>query len=79
MNPWPVSLQSRFSTRPSPALRLAFHLVLYTGQRRGDVIAMKWSDYAGEKLKITQEKTSEDISISITKSSRTCSFDQADK
>jgi integrase len=68
--PWPLSLQLRFLDAASPSLRLAFYLLLYTGQRRGDVIAMKWSDYDGEKLRIWQEKTSEEISIYVHKNLR---------
>jgi integrase len=45
-----------FLNAASPPFRPAFHLLLYTGQRRGDVTGMKWSDYDGEKLTITQEK-----------------------
>jgi integrase len=68
--PWPVSLQLSFPNAASPSLRLAFHLLLYTGQRRGDVTGMKWSDYDGEKITITQEKTSETISIYVHKKLR---------
>lgn len=37
--------------------RRAVLLALYTGQRAGDCIAMCWSDYDGEAIQVTQEKT----------------------
>lgn len=37
--------------------RRAVLLALYTGQRQGDVLAMKWSDYDGQGIQVTQEKT----------------------
>jgi integrase len=41
---------------PEP-LRRAIVLALYTGQRQGDVLAMNWSDYDGEGISVTQQKT----------------------
>ena len=35
----------------------ALILALYTGQREGDVLAMRWSDYDGEAINVVQEKT----------------------
>ncbi len=37
--------------------RLAFSLMLYTGQRRSDVHRMTWADVAGEQITVTQLKT----------------------
>jgi integrase len=44
-------------------LRRAVVLALYTGQRRGDLIAMQWSAYDGVKLRLTQEKTDRPLVI----------------
>ena len=41
---------------PEP-FRRAMVLALYTGQRAGDCIAMRWSDYDGSAIRVTQEKT----------------------
>lgn len=41
---------------PEP-LRRAAVLALYTGQRQGDVLAMRWSDYDGEGINVIQQKT----------------------
>lgn len=38
-------------------LRRPVVLALYTGQRRGDLIAMPWSAYDGAKIRLVQEKT----------------------
>lgn len=38
-------------------LRRPVILALYTGQRRGDLIAMPWSAYDGAKIRVTPEKT----------------------
>lgn len=38
-------------------LRRAVVLALYTGQRRGDLVAMPWSAYDGRKIRVMQEKT----------------------
>jgi integrase len=37
--------------------RMMFMLLLYTGQRIGDVLAMTWTDYDGDYIKVVQEKT----------------------
>lgn len=38
-------------------LRRAVILALYTGQREGDCCAMKWSQYDGTAIEVSQEKT----------------------
>jgi integrase len=43
--PWPPELIERFLARPS--LRWAVKLALYTGQRRSDLVKMKWSQFDG--------------------------------
>lgn len=47
-------------------LRRVVVLGLYTGQRRGDLCAAKWSDYDGEIIHFVQRKTKADISIRVT-------------
>jgi integrase len=63
--PWPVSVQRTFLQAANPTLKLAFHLLLYTGQRRADVVAMKWCDFDGKKIHIAQQKTAETVSIHL--------------
>jgi integrase len=40
-----------------PRWRLLLMLLLYTGQRIGDVLAMTWADYDGDYIKVVQQKT----------------------
>lgn len=37
--------------------RRAILLAVHTGQRRGDLIALPWSAYDGQRIRLTQEKT----------------------
>ncbi|RAU21103.1 integrase [Paramagnetospirillum kuznetsovii] len=45
------------------AMSRAIVLALWTGQREGDCIAMRWSDYDGTGIKIVQQKTGEKLYI----------------
>lgn len=47
----------------SEPLRRAVILALYTGQRRGDLIALPWSAYDGRTIRLKQEKTGETLVI----------------
>lgn len=44
-------------------LRRAVILLLYTGQRRGDVCHMTWADYNGSRIRVRQQKTGEPLVI----------------
>jgi integrase len=44
-------------------LRRVVVLALYTGQRRGDLVAMKWSAFEGESVSVRQEKTGAELVI----------------
>jgi integrase len=63
---WPDDVIDRFDARAiaeRPDLhrfRLGLH---YTGQRGGDVVAMKWADYNRGKIHVMQEKTGERVWI----------------
>jgi integrase len=46
-------------------LRRAVVLGMHTGQRRGDLIAMRWSDYDGAAIHIVQEKTGTELVIPV--------------
>lgn len=52
-------------TDPSGARwRMMFLLLLYTGQRIGDVLAMTWADYDGDYIKVVaQEKTGAKVDV----------------
>jgi integrase len=55
--PWPAELIERFLREARPSLCWAVKLALYTGQRRSDLVKMKWSDFDGEYIQVRQQKT----------------------
>jgi integrase len=61
--PWPEEVMAAFDANAAPAMRLAFLLLLYTGQRRADVVKMKWSQFDGESIEVLQQKTGEPLVI----------------
>ncbi len=64
--PWPEAALERFHQQGRGAARLAFMLALYTGQRKGDVIAMRWSDIDSDGyISVEQSKTGAKLEIPI--------------
>jgi integrase len=61
--PWPPELIERFLQEARPTLRWAVKLALYTGQRRSDLVKMKWSDFDGEFIQVRQQKTGAAVSV----------------
>jgi integrase len=55
--PWPQDVLDRFGDGAPAHLRLAFLMLLFTGQRIGDVVAMQWGHFDGERIAVKQEKT----------------------
>jgi integrase len=68
--PWPPELIERFLREARPSLRWAVKLALYTGQRRSDLVKMKWSDFDGECIRVRQLKTGAPLSIPCHKELR---------
>jgi integrase len=58
--PWPDEVIAKFQyhVRANTTARLALLLLLFTGQRVGDVAAMKWGQYDGKGIGVRQQKTS---------------------
>jgi integrase len=58
--PWPDDIIAKFEdhVRANSIARMALLLLLFTGQRVGDVAAMKWSQYDGKGIGVRQQKTS---------------------
>ena len=52
---WPIGTRER----------LAYALHLYTGQRKGDVRRMSWSDIEGGAIRVRQEKTGAELWVPI--------------
>lgn len=50
----------------TPAAQRVIRLALYTGQRQGDLIAWKWSDYQNEMLHLRQSKTGSRVTLPVS-------------
>ncbi len=62
---WPeTALQNAHDKLTGPG-RIAFMLALYTGQRRGDVLAMRWDAITNSGITIKQSKTGAELWIPI--------------
>jgi integrase len=62
--PWPDDVLAAFDAHAPGHLRLAVLLLLYTGQRRSDVVQMKWSQFDGEMIEVAQQqKTGEYVAV----------------
>lgn len=61
--PWQVIQQAKAELRAD--LWWAVALALYTGQRLGDVLAMRWSHIAAGRISVVQEKTGKRLLIPI--------------
>jgi integrase len=62
---WSPEVIEKFEAAATPSLRLALYLLLYTGQREGDVIAMQWDHIRDNMIRIKQQKTDEVVWIDI--------------
>lgn len=51
--------------QPGTRAHLALMLLLYTGQRRSDVVRMGWHDVRNGVLSVTQQKTGQDVHIPL--------------
>lgn len=63
--PWPEAALERFHVDARGAARVAAMLALYTGQRKGDVLAMRWSDIKDGGIRVKQAKTGAELFIPI--------------
>jgi integrase len=45
--------------------RTIYALALYTGQRRGDLVRVRWDDCAGDRLPVVQQKTGKKLILPI--------------
>ena len=51
----------------NPPIKLAAFVALHTGQRRGDLLALRWSQYDGAGLSLVQQKTKAKVYVPCTK------------
>ena len=64
--PWPDELVASFRKSAPPELVLVMELAAGTGQRGSDVVSLLWSQYDGQRIRLRQQKTKEDVGIPCT-------------
>jgi integrase len=62
---WPEDVLAAGLASSHERTRLAIHLLYFTGQRIGDVMAMRWSDIRGGVVAVRQQKTDKPLLIPI--------------
>jgi integrase len=63
--PWPEHVLKAALASDDATVRLLTHLLYYTAQRLGDVLAMQWSDITGDRMLVRQKKTGKVLSIPL--------------
>lgn len=64
--PWPEDKIEKFRQHADARTLLIFELLLGTGQRIGDVLAMKWADIEDGGIRVKQEKTKAALWVPFT-------------
>lgn len=64
--PWPLDLIEVARATAKGRDLLLFELLLGTGQRIGDVLAMRWSDMDEDGIRVSQKKTGAKIYVPLT-------------
>ncbi|MCD2324976.1 tyrosine-type recombinase/integrase [Sphingomonas sp. IC-56] len=54
---WTTVDEEAFYNKAPPHLHLALTLALWTGQRQGDLLALRWGDYDGTHIRLIQRKS----------------------
>ena len=63
--PWPAASLETFAEKSTGASRTAYYLALYTGQRRGDILKMRWADIKDGGIALKQSKTGVELWIPL--------------
>lgn len=63
--PWPEHILAAALASDKPRVKLATHLLFYTGQRIGDICELRWSDIRSDRIELKQQKTGREMSIPI--------------
>lgn len=58
---WPDDVLDAALATDDREVRLAVSLLLFTGQRIGDVLRMRWSDIRDDMIEVTQQKTGKTV------------------
>lgn len=62
---WTEDHVSRFAATAPAHLRRALVLALWTGQRQGDLLAMKWEAYDGQRIRVAQSKSGAKVTVPV--------------
>lgn len=62
---WTKDDEANFLASAPPHLHLALILALWTGQRQGDLLALTWPQYDGERIRLKQGKTGARVVIPV--------------
>ncbi|MCP4108308.1 MAG: tyrosine-type recombinase/integrase, partial [Desulfobacteraceae bacterium] len=77
-NIWtPTQIEILRQKAPEPIIR-AMLLAFYTGQRQGDLLRLKWSDYDGIYIRIKQSKGGKRVKVKVHTNLKIC-LDNLDK
>ena len=63
--PWTEAAIERFRADANPRMVWAMELALFTGQRRSDVLAMRWNHIEDGLIEVAQQKTGERLLIPV--------------
>jgi len=63
--PWPQTLLEEALHAEDDTVRLAVHLLFYTGQRLGDIAKLPWPAIRGGRVTLRQQKTGKEVSIPL--------------
>lgn len=69
--PWPWDVIEAAKVNLRPDLWRAVAVALYTGQRKGDCLAMRWDAIRGDTIAVRQAKTGKSLAIPIHRDLRT--------
>jgi len=62
---WEMEEVGRVLAIASPEIKDAIYLALYTGQRRSDLVKMRWDNYDGTYIHVIQQKTGKPLAIPV--------------
>lgn len=65
--PWPADKIEAFREKADARTLLIFEMLIGTGQRIGDVLAMEWAHIGPDGISVAQEKTKARVTIPLTR------------
>lgn len=62
---WQAEDEAAFYDKAPAHLHLALTLALWTGQRKGDLLALTWANYDGKHIRLIQQKTGKRVIVPV--------------